>query len=232
MIDDELADLQKDSQLFNDAPQAIQCLQTSSGIFVPGPSSDDGSDGSEYQMVSDFGFLEDEGGSSPICIFDDETLSHIHSCIALVVIPSWIDRPPSNLGKKSHGKLKADNWLTLFTIFFPLIIPEVWCASETARDKELLKNFYDMVTCTHIIVSHSTSSAMANHFSNAYHQYRKSSQTLFPQISSHPNHHYAMHIPDLLKFWGPLIKLSEFPYERHNGLLQNIKTNKHMCEWQ
>jgi len=72
---------------------------------------------------------------------------------------------------------------------------------------------------------------MATSFEKHYLQYRKSSQLLFPNASSCPNHHYAMHIPDLLQFWGLLIKLSEFPYERHNGLLQKIKTNKHLCEY-
>ncbi|EKM75724.1 hypothetical protein AGABI1DRAFT_102734 [Agaricus bisporus var. burnettii JB137-S8] len=224
MLDAELADLQTDSQHFNDTPQAVHRTQ-SSGIFVPGPGSEGGeSEDSEYRSEFDIA----EGDIE--CLFDAEALSRICSCIASAVIPSWIDRPPANLGEKSHGKLKADNWLTLFTIFFPLIIPEVWHTSKAPRHKKLLANFHDLVACTHIVVSHSASSAMASMFSNAYHQYRQSSQQLFPHIPSRPNHHYAMHIPELLIFWGPLIKLSEFPYERHNGLLQNIKTNKHMLQ--
>jgi hypothetical protein len=38
-----------------------------------------------------------------------------------------------------------------------------------------------------------------------------------------------MHIGALLKFWGPLMVLSEFTYERINGLLQKISTNNHLC---
>lgn len=231
MVNDELAALWMDSQHFNNTPQLPQRLRTSSGIFISGPGSDRGSEDSEYQFISDeLDVLEDDDSSPPASLFDAEALSSVRRCIALAVIPSWIDRPPTNLGEKSHGKLKADNWLTLFTIFFPLVIPEIWHASESLRTKELLQNFCDLVACTHVVVSHSMSSAMADTFSNAYLRYRQSSHQLFPHLSSRPNHHYAMHIPDLLTFWGPLIKLSEFPYERHNGLLQNIKTNKHMCE--
>jgi hypothetical protein len=39
-----------------------------------------------------------------------------------------------------------------------------------------------------------------------------------------------MHNGDLLKFWGPLSLLSEFPGERMNGDLGKIKTNKRLCE--
>jgi hypothetical protein len=40
-----------------------------------------------------------------------------------------------------------------------------------------------------------------------------------------------MHNADLMRFWGPLMKLSEHGYERHNGHLQRIKTNQHICEF-
>ncbi|KAK6988495.1 hypothetical protein R3P38DRAFT_2364475, partial [Favolaschia claudopus] len=59
-------------------------------------------------------------------VFDTEAMAFIHAGLASVVIPAWIDRPPVTLGEKTHGKLKADNWLVLFTIFFPSIIPELW----------------------------------------------------------------------------------------------------------
>ncbi|KAJ2913156.1 hypothetical protein MD484_g7265, partial [Candolleomyces efflorescens] len=39
-----------------------------------------------------------------------------------------------------------------------------------------------------------------------------------------------MHNAELMKFWGPLINVSEYPYESHNGTLQRIKTNHHIWE--
>ncbi|XP_006455800.1 hypothetical protein AGABI2DRAFT_153601 [Agaricus bisporus var. bisporus H97] len=172
MLDAELANLRTDSQHFNDTPQAVHRTQ-SSGIFVPGPGSEGGeSEDSEYRSEFDIA----EGDIE--CLFDAEALSCIRSCIASAVIPSWIDRPPANLGEKSHSKLKADNWLTLFNIFFPLIIPEVWHTSKAPRDKKLLANFHNLVACTHIVVSHSASSAMASTYSNAYCQYRQASYLL------------------------------------------------------
>jgi len=165
------------------------------------------------------------------CIFGNSLLSQIHHGLANIIIPSWVDHPPTNFSSKTHGKLKADHWLTLFTIFFPLILPEIWSTTPSQKNLSLLKNFHNLVACTHVIISHMTSASAAQQFSDHFFQYCHSSQSLFPHIKSHPNHHYAMHIPDLLCFWGPLIKLSEYPYERHNGLLQHIQTNKHLCKF-
>ncbi|KAG7095973.1 hypothetical protein E1B28_006656 [Marasmius oreades] len=39
-----------------------------------------------------------------------------------------------------------------------------------------------------------------------------------------------MHTAQLLKFWGPLVLLNEYPFERFNGMLQSIPTNKHVYE--
>jgi hypothetical protein len=164
------------------------------------------------------------------CIFDTAEMSKIHACLSDVVIPSWIERPPTNLGQKSHGKLKADHWLRLFTIFLPLVLPEIWLSSTKKHHVTLLDNFHDLVTCTNIICSYTVSSASADRYLDHYIKYRISSKLLFPNVNSRPNHHYAMHNADLAKFWGPLIKISEFAYERHNGTLQKIKTNGHIWE--
>ncbi|KAE9390228.1 hypothetical protein BT96DRAFT_946277 [Gymnopus androsaceus JB14] len=60
--------------------------------------------------------------------------------------------------------------------------------------------------------------------------YRASIQELLLILPQLPNHHYAMHNEFLLKYWGPLAGLSEFPGERINGMLQKIKTNRHLYD--
>ena len=46
----------------------------------------------------------------------------IQSCIHDVQLLTWVQRPPSNLGEPSHGKLKAHELLVLFSVIFPLVI--------------------------------------------------------------------------------------------------------------
>jgi hypothetical protein len=232
MLNDELDALQAESQQYEDTPLHLKRLQYENSLLSSDVGSNDSDDEdfcpdneSDEDNISDSETVE-----KTVCIFDPVTLSKIHACLSDAVVPSWIDRPPTNLGDKSHGKLKADEWLLLFTIFLPLILPEIWLSSYNQKNVMLLDNFHDLVTCTNIVCSHSVSAALADKYLDHYIKYRKSSKLLFPNVNSRPNHHYAMHNADLMKFWGPLIKISEFPYERHNGTLQKIKTNRHICK--
>ncbi|TFK52726.1 hypothetical protein OE88DRAFT_1791307 [Heliocybe sulcata] len=162
-------------------------------------------------------------------VFNATSLGKICACIEDVILPSWVDRPPKNLGDKAHGKLKADNWFVLFSVMLPMVLVELWTSKHrTQLQEQLLDNFYDLVTCTNIVGAYSTSDAAADTYTEHYISYRRSLQKLFPASPSVPNHHYAMHNGDLLKFWGPLMCVSEFPYEQHNGRLQKIKTNGYM----
>lgn len=62
----------------------------------------------------------------PAFKFSKDQINIIRQCIQGVTLPTWAQRPPTNLGEHSHGKLKAHEYLTLFTTIFPLIIPELW----------------------------------------------------------------------------------------------------------
>ncbi|EJD41112.1 hypothetical protein AURDEDRAFT_47799, partial [Auricularia subglabra TFB-10046 SS5] len=156
-------------------------------------------------------------------------LVDIRKCIADLVLPTWVERPPVNLGEKSHGTLKAAVWLTLFVVVFPLKLLEFWAKPQaTQREKLLLDNFYELVAATNIVASFTTSNADADAYQQHYLKYCRGLQSLFSSSHSVPNHHYAMHNPDMLKFWGPLPPLSEFAYERFDHVLQSVKTNRHL----
>ena len=158
--------------------------------------------------------------------FTPTELQAIQDCIRDITLPTWIQRPPVNLGEPSHGKLKAREYLTLFTCIFPLIIPEFWyIVAATDFHRQHFQCFYNLVAATNIIAAFKTSNADADAHTQHYIQYRSAIQTLFPYRPSKPNHHYAMHNGSLLKYWGPLASLSEFSGERINGMLQNINTN-------
>src|SRR5271163_4704768 len=84
------------------------------------------------------------------------------------------------------------------------------------------------VAAINLISSFKTSNAKADAYTYHYSQYQSSISILFPGSHSKPNHHYAMHNGALMKYWGPLPSLSEFPGERMNGMLQNINTNRQL----
>ncbi|KAJ7177282.1 hypothetical protein C8R43DRAFT_1084598 [Mycena crocata] len=230
----ELAELQHDSMIAGDALPSAQRSRAASFVFMT--DVEDAAAHDELGEPEDDGDYDNDEGiyssEKPFQkIFDSEAMATIHAGLAGVVIPSWIDRPPVNLGEKSHGKLKADNWLVLFTIFFPLIIPELWHhCSSSPKDKKLLDNFDDLMTATNILVSYTVTPAEADIYLEHYLKYLRTSRSLFPGLTTRPNHHYAIHNGVQLKWWGPLVKLSEAMYETHNGSLQKIKTNNHMCK--
>lgn len=158
--------------------------------------------------------------------FTSSQLDSIQSCIYGISLPTWVQRPPINLGEPGHGKLKAREYLTLFTTIFPLIVPEFWYTVDAESiNQQHFHCFYHLVAATNIISSFQTSNSQADEYTQHYIQYRSAIQKLFPDHGSKPNHHYAMHNANLLKYWGPLASFSEFPGERMNGMLQKINTN-------
>lgn len=93
--------------------------------------------------------------------FTVDELEMIRQCIAHVHIPTWVGRPPKNLGEAAHGKLKAQKLLTLFTVIFPLIIPALW-RNKNQSSMRLLENFHHFVALTNIIAFFSTSDIEAD----------------------------------------------------------------------
>lgn len=236
-INEEIIDLHNECQAAQSNSSRVSSLQSKPSSWLFDITLSNEMDDEDYDPHDETADLDDDAEVDDdditehlsVATFTDSQLAEIRTCIEFAVIPSYIERPPSNLGEKTHGKLKADQWLKLFIVFLPLILPEIWTSSSTDRSQALLENFYSLVTCTNIICAYTTSNDYADLYLLHYIKYRESALHLFPHAPSRPNHHYAMHNTELMKFWGPLICLSEFPYEQHNGTLQKIKTNGHIC---
>lgn len=153
--------------------------------------------------------------------------TRLKRCIRDITLPTWVGRPPANLGEASHGSLRAYDYLVLYSFIFPLVVPEFWWSPDASPlDKAYLKNFQQLVVCTNIVCAYQTSTADANEYTKIYTRYRRGIHMLYPYWRSKPNYHYAMHNGEFLKFWGPLPPISEFPGERLIGTLQDVKTNR------
>lgn len=150
-----------------------------------------------------------------------------------ITIPSGIERIPKNLGSVSHGELKASQWHSLFAICLPLAIMDLLILDindfkESSTRCLILNNVCDFIQCTNIVSSKAVTEKDSERFKRLYDYYGLSSKALFKDIRITPNHHYALHIPDQLRYWGPLMGLSKFAGERMNGILQKVKTNQHL----
>ena len=53
-------------------------------------------------------------------------MHRIRSVIKQTTVPSWVNSVPHNYGDASAGVLKADEWRTLSTIYFPIALISLW----------------------------------------------------------------------------------------------------------
>ncbi|MBW0526536.1 hypothetical protein O181_066251 [Austropuccinia psidii MF-1] len=147
-----------------------------------------------------------------------------------VIMQTGATKLPQNLGEARHGRLKAAQWLSLITLVVPLIIPKMYIESKAqihigTTHGKFLQNTGDLIQCTRIICARTIRDGHAGRFYNAYNRYTKLSRELFNNPKIRPNHHYALHIPEQIKTWGPLMEVAEFTGERLIGILQKVGTN-------
>ncbi|KAF9488639.1 hypothetical protein BDN71DRAFT_1512883 [Pleurotus eryngii] len=55
-----------------------------------------------------------------------ETMAHIQSVIKNTAMPSWFDKPPQAFGEAAMGKLQADEWQSVSSIYLPLALVSLW----------------------------------------------------------------------------------------------------------
>lgn len=153
-----------------------------------------------------------------------------------VVLPPGLPHLPPNLGESKHGKLKASQWHALFSYIVPLVILEMYVESVNNLDLGsnrglFLMNTAHLVHCTNILYAHKFKSKSATLWQSYYMKYSDTCMKLFPNVKIKPNHHYALHLPDQMIAWGPLIGVAEFGGERLIGDLQRIKTNDRIGQY-
>ncbi|KAJ7153149.1 hypothetical protein C8R43DRAFT_950548 [Mycena crocata] len=160
----------------------------------------------DWRAVQTESKVEEDIGASPVLITQEEKEA-LWADMANVSKPSWVTSVPSAFGgTASTGKLKADQWRTLGTVYMPITLIRLWSASEEGSDRrELLALTMDLVSAV-LLASSRTSGSLST-------------------IQMPSNHHLALHIPEFLMLFGPVHGWWTFPFERMNGKLQRISTN-------
>lgn len=153
-----------------------------------------------------------------------------------VLLPLGLPKLPPNLGEERHGKLKASQWYCLFAYVIPLVIWDLYIDNVRDIDKnsnrgKFFTNTANLMQCTHILFSRKLTASLIKRFEVNYQAYCDTAPDLFDHVKVLPNHHFALHIPDQMRAWGPLAGVSEFPGERLIGFLQKIKTNNLIGMW-
>ncbi len=154
-----------------------------------------------------------------------EVLQAIRRDILSTQLPSWLQRPPSNFGNPSHGKLKADQWRTVCTVSMVITLVRLWSSSAASdNEKALLENFLHLVSAVDLASRRSMSPSRAEAYDEHMFNYLGGLQDMFDHQFV-PNHHLSLHLHDCLVLFGPVHGWWAFPFERYNGLFHQANTN-------
>ena len=92
--------------------------------------------------------------------------------------------------------------------------------------QELLRNFIHLVTAVRWATMRITSEGHCKIILFHLQQYLVTLLTMFPESVVSPNNHFTLHLVECLRDFGPVHSWWSFPFERYNGVLQRIKTNR------
>ena len=167
-------------------------------------------------------------------------LKQIQQDILETIRPTWQSSPPKNFGSPAHGKLKADQWRTCIEFDLPVSLMRMWEeTSQAGVSSELQVRRRKVVESTMLLsiaicwaVSHRTSELHADQYRKHMMAYLTTLRELCPNMDLHPVHHNALHIPEFLLRFGPMHGWWMFPFERLIGILQKIKVNFKIGEYQ
>lgn len=177
------------------------------------------------ESTRDFQLVRDEHDISKFRILDQDTLKQVRADILGTHLPSWMQRAPKNFGSPSHGKLKADQWRTGCLVNLVITLVRRWgTPTATEREKILLNNFLDLVRAVDLATRRTMDMDRAAKFHDYMHSYLNTLTTTF-QHDLVPNHHLSLHLRECLELFGPVHAWWAFPFERFNGIIQNLNTN-------
>jgi hypothetical protein len=141
--------------------------------------------------------------------------------------PSWITSIPPRVGNSNRqGKLKADQWQVLGTLYAPLTLVRLWSESYMgSQRRELLEMTMDLVSAVILATSRQISEENIRAYEDHMKSYRSRLHQLFPQYAVVTNQHFALHLPKFMRLYGPAHGWWTFHFERTIGTLQKINTN-------
>lgn len=198
---------------------------------------------------------DDEETELPLDAFSilgSDVLQILRQDIANTTFPSWMKRTPRKFGSINFGKLGAEEWKTTTIVSLPVTLLRLWGLSRTALDdleksdveakkddtikKSKSRQYEYLLNLAHLSIAirlaqrTSVTDASLDYYELHMLAYLEGFKILYPHIRIRPYQHFALHIPDVARLWGPSIVYNANPPEFWNEQLQRLNTNNKFCE--
>jgi hypothetical protein len=157
-------------------------------------------------------------------VLGQKVLQAIHQDMSNLELPTWVNAAPLRFGLKSHGKLSADQWRSACLINLPITLIRLW-GNEGGRKEQMLQNFLCLVAAVDLATSKTVSPQTMQSYNDLMMGYLSTMKVLYPEAPLQPKHHWALHMPDFMKNFGPAHATQTFGFERMNYLQQSTNTN-------
>lgn len=185
----------------------------------------------EHNAKADFN--QDDFGASGVPELSEEptvlcqdVLTQIWSDMKKTVIPSAISPVPREVGSPRAGKLTADQWRTFCTIHLVVTLTRLWGdAPPESGQTKMLENFLHLIAFTNLLHMRTMSPGRIALIEQENLAYLTGLRKLYPRFSLVPKHHMSLHLPAMLKDFGPVHSWRTFAFERLNQIYQNVATN-------
>jgi hypothetical protein len=163
---------------------------------------------------------------SEVIVLNRPILEQLDQVILDTTLPTWLTRPPLNVGSAKLGKLKADVWRTLGTVHLVIMLIRLWSGQDaTQRQKEYLENFLALATAIRWATARHTSEYHIKNFEEQIQKYFATLLKIFAKDKLVPNHHASLHLGEFMRSLGPVHGWWTFLFERFNGIIQRQNTN-------
>ncbi|EIW77575.1 hypothetical protein CONPUDRAFT_61384, partial [Coniophora puteana RWD-64-598 SS2] len=163
-----------------------------------------------------------------------ETINAIWNDMSKLSIPSWVSIAPTKSGSTEHGKLSADHYRSLCSVNLPYTLGRLWgnkVSTKTALNyPAMYSNFMDLVSAVKIAMMRNMTASRIDKYNFYMKRYLQGLLSLYKGVTLSPTHHLVLHFGEQLANFGPVHSWRCFPFERYNGLIQKISTNKRFGE--
>lgn len=148
--------------------------------------------------------------------------------------PSWLPSVPYNFGSTSAGHLKADEWRTLTTVYFPISLVSIWGEGSTHETPLLASSLRKVLDHTMALVSAVSIACLrvmtpnrTLAFQNYIQQWLQDIEQIHGSgvVGKRVNCHMAIHLSHFIRLFGPVRSWWTFPFERLIGQIQRIPHN-------